>query len=303
MPKLALIQMPCNGTTKENTDKALRMIKQAAEQGADIVALPELFQNPYFPIVQATPEKTSHELAEPVHGETMKLLSQAAKENHVYLLGGSIYERDGEGKNARYYNTALSFDDEGNLIGNYRKCHIPQDPGFFEKEYFEGGDHVEVMDTKHGKIAVLICFDQWHPEIARIAALKGANLIVYPTAIGIPDNEENITGNWRAMWQNAQCGHAAANQIYVAAVNRIGSEKAPGVTTEFFGGSFIADWTGQKLAQLDKEEGITMLDCDFEHQKKVQKSWCVLPNRRPDLYASEGLAESPRLHSKTTAIR
>lgn len=299
MPKVALVQMSCNGSVKENTDKALALVKQAAEKGADIVVLPELFQNPYFPIVQSTPGKDSHDLAEPVNGETMKRLSQAAKENHVHLIGGSIYERDGEGKNARYYNTALSFDDEGNLIGNYRKCHIPQDPGFYEKEYFEGGDTIPVMKTKHGNIAVMICFDQWHPEAARIAALKGANLIVYPTAIGIPQNEKNITGDWRAMWQNAQCGHAAANQVYVAAANRIGREEAPSGLTDFFGGSFIADWTGQKLAQLDKEEGITMLDCDFEHQKQVQEAWCILPNRRPDIYASHELATSPRPQLKT----
>ena len=285
------------GRFRKNTDKALRLICEAAQQGADIVCLPELFQTPYFPIVPGAENAQAFVDAETIPGKTQNILSRAAKENKVLLLGGSIFEREGEGKAARYYNTAMAFDDTGAMIGNYRKCHIPQDPGFYEKDYFAEGPGVQIIDTKFGKIAVMICFDQWHPELARLAAVNGAHLLVYPTAIGIPQNEENITGDWRAMWQNAQKGHAAANQVYVAAVNRIGTESCTNGPTEFFGGSFIADWTGEKLAELDKQEGITMLDCDFAHQKKVQDAWCVLANRRLDI--AQALGDS----NQSTAVK
>lgn len=289
MVKIALVQMSCSGTAEENTRKALAYIKQSAEHGANIVCLPELFQHPYFPIIPK--DERAFDLAEPANGDTAKRLAQAAKENGVYVLGGSIYEREGAGASAKYYNTALVFDDEGQLINNYRKCHIPQDPGFYEKDYFAAGNELKVFDTKYGKICTMICFDQWFPEAARLATLQGAQLLVYPTAIGMPDNVENITGDWRDMWQTAQRGHAASNNVYVAAINRVGNEAAPDGTTEFFGGSFIADYAGKMVANADKQEGIIYADCDFKRQKEVQDAWCFLTNRRPDLYASLGKAK------------
>ncbi len=278
MPKVALIQMACGGTVEENTKKALAKVKEAAANGANIVVLPELFQHPYFPAEESNPEAFNR--AEEIPGETMRQLAQAAKENHIILVGGSVFEREGD----KYYNTAMTFDEDGDMIGKFRKCHIPQDPGFYEKDYFTPGDAIPVIDTKYGKICVMICYDQWFPEAAVKAAANGASLIIYPSAIGYPDSVNDITGDWRDMWQTAQRGHAACNQVYVAGLNRVGEESSKQGKTDFFGGSFIADYSGKMLSSLDKQEDIIYADCNFEHQKTVQNEWGILANRNPKLY-------------------
>jgi predicted amidohydrolase len=280
MFKLALIQMRCSGSREENFASALAKIAEAAANGAQMICLPELFTMPYFP---AEPDgKRFFAEAETIPGDSTRRLSEAAKQHGVYLIGGSLFERDGD----TYYNTAPVFDDTGALIARYRKCHIPQDPGFYEKDYFAEGPGIEVIDTKYGRIAVMICFDQWFPEAARLAALQGASLLIYPTAIGMPDNALNISGDWRAMWQIAQQGHGAANNVYIAAINRVGQETTTENTTRFFGGSFVADYGGRKLVEAGDAETILYAECDFAHQKKVQAAWCLLANRRPSLYGA-----------------
>jgi predicted amidohydrolase len=281
--KVALVQMACSDSQRDNTEYAIEAIRSAANRGANIVCLPELFQSRYFPALPMN--KEAFALAETIPGPTTQQLAEAAKENKVLVIGGSIFERASEGAKAKYFNTAPVFDDTGALLATYRKCHIPQDPGFYEKDYFAEGDGIKVIETKFGKICVMICFDQWFPEAARQAALLGAQLIVYPTAIGMPDNVVNITGDWREMWQTAQRGHAACNNVYVAAINRVGPEpSADGSTTEFFGGSFVADFAGHTIAQADDEPEIIMAECNFEQQRSVQEAWNFFPNRRPDVY-------------------
>lgn len=292
MPRVALIQMSCMPDIAANTEKAVALIEQAATRGAQIVALPELFQHTYFP---AEPKQTdAFKRTESIPGPTTDRLGALAKKLGVYLIGGSIYERVGEGETAIYYNTAPVFDDAGHMIAAYRKCHIPHDPGFYEKDYFAEGDRLNVIETKYGKIAVMICYDQWFPEFARMAALKGAQMLFYPTAIGYPEGIENTTGDWREKWQIAQRGHAAVNDVYVAAINRMGREDLETGVTNFFGGSFICDWAGKKVDELVEDEGIVIADCDFEHQALVQHNWNFFPCRRPGLYAP--LSSDPVTH-------
>jgi predicted amidohydrolase len=278
--KIAAIQMDCSKDPQTNLQNALEKIKQAAEKGAQIICLPELFRTVYF-CADGRNEK-AFDLAEPVNGETVQALAKAARDNKVYIVGGSIYERGDDGK---LYNTAVTFNDEGEVISTYRKCHIPNDPGFEEQFYFTPGDEIKIVDTKYGKLGVLICYDQWFPEAARLAVLKGAQILVYPTAIGMPEGVENITGDWRAMWQGAQTGHACSNNVYVVAINRTGREVLEsGATSDFFGGSFICDFAGKKLAEAKEGEAVLVAECDLARQQQVQKAWRFIVERRPDLY-------------------
>ncbi len=276
---VALIQMSCNDTAEANLKKALERIAEAAKKGAKIVALPEIFLGPYF--CQRPDDNTAFDLAEPMpDGPTVKALSAAAKQHGIVLIGGSLFEKGSDGK---FYNTAPVFGPDGGLIGMYRKTHIPEDILYHEQHYFTPGDTgVRVFETPLGKIAVLICYDQWFPEAARIAALQGAEMIFYPTAIGVIDDqvEENITGDWQGMWTNAQLGHAAVNNIYVCPINRVGKEGA----ITFWGGSFIADPSSKILAKGGNKEEIVMADCDLSRVKPLQKAWRFLNERRPETY-------------------
>jgi predicted amidohydrolase len=276
--KLALIQMSMTDSSADNLKKAANMTEQAAKKGAKIVVLPELFTGPYFCIVPKN--EKAFALAEPIPGPSSKALGELAKKLKIVLVGGSLYEtRDG-----KRYNTSVVFGPDGQNVGTYRKGHIPHDPGFYEQDYFGSGDRpIVVHDTPFGKIAVGICYDQWFPEFARIAALKGADLIVYPTAIGnadVPPVDAAIPENWENMWRSVQVGHAAANCVYVAAVNRVGDEGG----TRFFGGSFIADPNATILAKGNDAEQMVMADIDLSYPKKMQASWRFLLERRPDLY-------------------
>src|SRR5579875_2410537 len=213
--KLGLVQMGMVRDQQKNLDKAVEMMHIASEKGAQIVCLPELFETLYFP-----QDESSDIVAHPIPGPVTEKLSEAAKKNRVVLIAGSLYEKSGR----KSYNTAVAFDDCGNLMGTYRKVHIPNDESFYEQNYFESGKEYQVFETKYGKIGVLICFDQWYPEPARINKLLGAEILFYPTAIGTVRGIDQTEGDWQSAWESVQRGHAIANSIVVAAVNRVGVE-------------------------------------------------------------------------------
>lgn len=276
---LGLIQMSMTDSKEQNLKKAVRMVEQAAAKGAKIVVLPELFATLYF--CQTPKEEKFFALAESIPGPTSNALSALAKKLKIVLVGGSIYEIE----SGKRYNTSCIFGPDGETIGTYRKAHIPHDPGFYEQDYFGSGNEViNVHKTPYGNIAVGICYDQWFPEYARIAALKGAELIVYPTAIGKPDIvppvDPGIPEDWETMWRSVQVGHAAANCIYVAAVNRVGNEGS----THFYGGSFVADPNARLLKKADDSEQVVLVEIDLSYPKKMQTAWRFLEERRPDLY-------------------
>ena len=274
---VGLVQMRCDGPRPENLARAVRLVGEAARRGAKLVVLPELFMGPYF--CQRPDDRSAFDLAEPVPGPTVEALARAAKEHGVVLVGGSVFEKAGQ----TFYNTSVVIDEQGRLLGTYRKTHIPEDILYHEQHYFAPGDTgVRVFDTSAGKVCPLICYDQWYPEAARIAALRGAELLVYPTAIGVIDEqvEQNITGDWEQMWRSAQVGHAAANNVFVAAVNRVGRE---GDIT-FWGGSFVADPAGAVVSKAAAGEEIVLVECDLARVKALQKAWRFLENRRPGAY-------------------
>ncbi len=275
---LGLIQMRCDGPRDANLARAVEFIGAAAKKGTQLVVLPELFLGPYF--CQRPDDRAAFDLAEPVPGPAVEVLAQAARTHRVVLVGGSLFERSPDG---RFYNTAAVLDADGRLLGTYRKTHIPEDVLYHEQHYFTPGDTgIRVFATSVGRVAPLICYDQWYPEAARIATLRGAEIIVYPTAIGVIDDnvEQNITGDWEQMWRSAQVGHAAVNNVYVAAVNRVGREGH----ISFWGGSFIADPAGAVLAQAGAGEEIVVAECRLARVPALQNAWRFLANRRPEVY-------------------
>lgn len=275
---IGLIQTKPSADVRKNLADALLQIEEAAGQGAQVVCLPELFLSPYF--CQRPDDKSAFESTESIPGPTSKALAAAAAKHGIVLVGGSIFEKASDGK---YYNTAVVFGPDGKTIGTYRKTHIPEDILYHEQQYFEPGDTgIRVFETPFGKIAPLICYDQWYPEAARLATLAGAEIIVYPTAIGVIDDEveENITGDWEGMWRNAMLGHAAVNNVFIAGINRVGKEGA----ITFWGGSFVADPSSAVVALAGKSEEILLAKCDLDRVKPLQKAWRFLENRRPDQY-------------------
>ena len=274
--RIGLIQMKCAHSREENLASALKKVEEAAMKGAQIVCLPELFQSFYF--CQKKDDKTALALAEPVPGSTTAALAEVAKKLKIVLVGGSVFEKGNDGK---FYNTSPVFGPDGALLGTYRKTHIPEDPLYYEQDYFTPGDTgVRVFETPFGRIAVLICFDQWFPEAARIAALKGAEIIFYPTAIGNFTDEVTPEGNWQEAWEAVQRGHAIANNVFVAAVNRVGIEDK----LEFFGGSFVSDAFGTIIAHAGQGEETLLVDCDLGMIPEVRESWGFFRNRRPEFY-------------------
>jgi N-carbamoylputrescine amidase len=276
---IALIQMRCDAKRGKNLTRATELIAEAVGAGARLVVLPELFLSHYF--CQKPDDKTAFELAEPIPGPTVQVLAGLAKHHQIVLVGGSIFEHGSDGQ---YYNTTVVFDETGKPIGRYRKTHIPEDALYHEQHYFSPGDTgIRVFETSVGKIAPLICYDQWYPEAARIATLKGAEMLIYPTAIGVIDEsvEANITGDWEQMWRSAQVGHAAVNNVFVAAVNRCGREGH----IRFWGGSFIADPSGAVLAKGGGSQEIVLARCDLTRVAALRKAWRFLDNRRPDTYS------------------
>lgn len=270
--KIGMVQMGTKPSRKENVAKATLLIAEAARNGADVVCLPELFSSMYFPR-----EKGKKAPSEPVPGPTTRALSDAAKENGVIVIGGSVCERAG----SRVYNTCPVFSEEGKMLGKYRKIHLPQDEHYYEQDYFETGDRYSVFQTSCGNLGTLICFDQWYPEAARIIRLLGAQILFYPTAIGWVRGIEQAEGDWKAAWEAVQVGHAISNSIVVCAVNRVGIEGG----TTFWGGSFVCDQFGKVLMRAgNKEEGVSVVSCDLSLGKMVEDGWGFLRNRRKETY-------------------
>jgi N-carbamoylputrescine amidase len=277
---VGLIQMRCAADPEANLKKAVERIRQAAAGGAQIICLPELFRSPYFCQQQ---DPRLFDLAESIPGPSTEQLAQAARETGTVLVV-SLFERRTAGI---YHNTAAILDADGTLLGIYRKMHIPDDPLYFEKYYFTPGDlGFRAFDTRFGRIGVLVCWDQWYPEAARLTALQGAQLLLYPTAIGWHPREKAQFGQIQhEAWELVQRSHAVANGVYVAAVNRIGHEGAAGGGLEFWGASFVSDPFGTVVqrASQDREE-VVVAECDPAKLEDIRRNWPFLRDRRIDAY-------------------
>ena len=285
---VGLIQMSCSAEPEQNLQKALDRIAEAAKQGAQIVCLQELFRSQYF-CQQENPEL--FDLAEPIPGPSSGALGKAAAQHGVVIVG-SLFERRAAGV---YHNTATVHRSDGTLAGIYRKMHIPDDPLYYEKYYFTPGDlGFQVFETRFGRVGTLVCWDQWYPEAARLTALRGADLLVYPTAIGWHPAEKQEWGErQREAWRTVQRSHAVANNLYVAAVNRVGVEQPladspdkPGDYRgiEFWGSSFVAGPMGETLAEAGEGEQLLLAECDFGKIEQVRRNWPFLRDRRIDAY-------------------
>ncbi len=278
--KIGLIQMTCSDDPQANLDKARDRIRQAAARGAQVVCLPELFNSLYF--CQA--EDHAHfKLAETIPGPTTERLGALARELVVVLIA-PLFERRAPGV---YHNTAAIIDADGAYLGKYRKMHIPDDPLYYEKFYFTPGDlGFRAWDTRYGRIGVLICWDQWYPEAARLTALQGAQIIFYPTAIGWhPEEKAELGARQHSAWEAIQRSHAIANGIYVAAINRIGHEGAVPGGIDFWGGSFLCDPEGDVVARCSHEkEETVVLSCDLAKVDIIRTHWPFLRDRRVDAY-------------------
>ncbi len=286
--RVGLVQMSCGPDPDANLDKAADRVREAAREGAEVICLPELFRAQYF---CQREDIALFDLAEPIPGPSTERLSVIAREEKVVVVA-SVFERRTAGL---YHNTAAVLDRDGSLAGRYRKMHIPDDPLYYEKFYFAPGDlGFKAIDTAVGKLGTLVCWDQWYPEGARITALQGANLLLYPTAIGWhpSEKEEFGTAQYDA-WQTIQRAHAIANGVYVGAVNRVGHEhgdirgnRAEGPGLEFWGGSFLADPFGRIVAKAahDREE-ILIGEVDLGLLENTRRNWPFLRDRRIDAYA------------------
>ncbi len=291
---IGLIQMAPGPDPEKNLRSAAARVEKASDVGAQIVCLPELFRSQDF---CQSEDATLFDIAEPIPGPTTKTLGKLAKKLKVVLIA-PLFERRTAGI---YHNSAAIIDSTGEIVGLYRKMHIPDDPAYYEKFYFTPGDlGFQAFDTRVGRISALICWDQWYPEGARISSLRGASGLFYPTAIGWHPHEKKKHGKaQRDAWQTVQRGHAIANGIYVAAVNRVGFEKPVETSAgiEFWGSSFITDPQGVLIAEsaFDKEE-ILLGEIDLEHLEDVRRNWPFLRDRRIDAYdgiTSRFLGNSP----------
>ncbi len=273
---LALHQLAANPTGADYLDRAIASVRAAAAQGANICVLPELFRSPYF---CQEMEPRHFDLAEPVPGPTTERLGKLAAELGVVIVA-SLFERAMAGL---HYNTTAVLDADGKLLGKYRKAHIPDDPLYCEKFYFAPGDsEFPVFQTRFAKLGVLICWDQWFPEAARLCALKGAELLVYPTAIGkIASEPADEQARQLDAWRTVQRGHAIANGLYVAAVNRVGVEAG----IDFWGHTFCAGPQGELLAEADdRTEATLLVQCNRAHAADVRNMWPFFRDRRIDAY-------------------
>jgi N-carbamoylputrescine amidase len=278
--RIGLIQMACSTDPNENLAKAEWRIREAAGKGAQIVCVQELFRSQYFCREE---DPGLFDLAEPVPGPTTESFARLARALEVAIVG-SVFERRAAGV---YHNTALVVDADGALLGIYRKMHIPDDPGYYEKYYFAPGDlGFRCFDTRFARVAPLVCWDQWYPEAARLAALGGAQVLFYPTAIGWHPPEKARSGAAEHdAWRTIQRAHAIANGLYLAAVNRVGYEGPPETGLEFWGGSFVADPFGQVLAAASHDgEETLIVECDPRRIEKVRREWPFLRDRRIDAY-------------------
>jgi N-carbamoylputrescine amidase len=277
--RIGLVQMACSKDPNENLAKAVWRIREAAGKGSQIVCLQELFRSQYF----CQEERSdTFDLAETIPGPSTAVLTGLARELNIVIVA-SLFERRMAGI---YHNTAVVIDADGTLLGSYRKMHIPDDPRFYEKYYFTPGDlGVRCFNTRYARIAPLVCWDQWYPEAARMAALGGAEVLFYPTAIGFHHSDVGEATAQHNAWETVQRAHAIANGIYVAAVNRVGFEEgAPGDGLQFWGGSFVADPQGRMLAKAADQEETLIVECDPRRIEEVRRNWPFLRDRRIDAY-------------------
>jgi N-carbamoylputrescine amidase len=280
---IGLLQLRSTPNPKENLAHAIEKIREAADRGAQIICMDELFHGEYF---CRTEDADLFNLAEPIPGPTTEALAQVAKEKKVVVVA-SLFERRAAGI---YHNTVAVLDADGSLLGKYRKMHIPDDPLYYEKFYFTPGDlGFPNFDTAYGRIGVQICWDQWYPEGSRLTAMQGAQVIFYPTSIGWHPHEKAQFGAAQLdAWRTIQRAHAIANGVYVAVVNRVGYEGKPekgDAGLEFWGNSFVADPFGRILSEAsnDKEETL-IVECDPAESEETRRNWPFLRDRRIDAY-------------------
>ena len=271
---VGLVQMACSPDASKNLEKAVHSIRAAAKQGAQIICLPELFLTQYF---CQTEDPDNFSLAEPLPGPTSTTLSNLAKELQVVLIV-PLFEKRTQGI---YHNTAIVIDADGSIAGTYRKMHIPDDPCFFEKFYFTPGDTgFKSFSTRYGKVGVLICWDQWFPEAARLTALSGAQFLFYPTAIGYQDEDAKVSQKQISAWETIQKSHAISNGVFLASVNRVGRENA----LTFWGKSFICNPFGEVIGQAEDEPQILIAKCPLSEIESTRQNWPFLRDRRVDAY-------------------
>jgi N-carbamoylputrescine amidase len=276
--KVGLVQMSCTGNPEENFQKAIAKTREAAKKGAQIICLQELFRSLYFCDVE---DYENFKLAEAIPGPSTDALSKLAAELGIVIIA-SLFEKRTQGI---YHNTTAVLDADGTYLGKYRKMHIPDDPSYFEKFYFTPGDlGYKVFKTKFATIGVLICWDQWYPEAARLTALTGAEVLFYPTAIGWATSQDELTNSEQFnAWQTIQRSHAVANGLHVVSVNRVGFEQNGAM--KFWGGSFVANPLGRVLFQAshDKEE-VEVVEIDLDRTDSVRVHWPFMRDRRIDSY-------------------
>ncbi len=281
--KVGIVQQSCSANTAENIQKSMDAIKKCAENGARLVVLQELHTGLYF---CQTEDTRMFDLAEPIPGPSTEKFAAAAKENGVVLVT-SLFEKRAPGL---YHNTAVVFEKDGSIAGKYRKMHIPDDPAYYEKFYFTPGDlGFDPIQTSVGKLGVLVCWDQWYPEAARLMALAGADLLIYPTAIGWESTDEQAEKDRQInAWMISQRGHAVANGLPVVSVNRTGFEADPsGVTNgiTFWGNSFVAGPQGEIIQQLPADKELAeVVEIDMKRSENVRRIWPFLRDRRIDAY-------------------
>jgi len=293
--KVGLVQMRAEEDPKANLAKALAGIETAARKRAQVVCLQELFRSRYFP---QSEDAKKFRLAETVPGPTTESLSRLARAKGVVIIA-SLFEKRSSGI---YHNTAVVLDADGSVLGKYRKMHIPDDPCYYEKFYFTPGDlGFPSFDTRYARIGVLICWDQWFPEAARLTALSGATILFYPTAIGwLSQEPRSVAKAQREAWELIQRGHAVANGVYVAAVNRVGREGK----LRFWGSSFVADPFGEVIARAGgNRDEVLVVPCSFKKIDETRQSWPFLRDRRVDAYGGlttrfldEGSQQIPLRH-------
>jgi len=282
---VGLVQQSFTADTKSNLNQTIDYIRTLAKQGANLVVLPELHRSLYF---CQTENRDNFSLAEPVPGPTSETLSEIARELSIVIVA-SIFEKRTKGI---YHNTAVVIENNGDIAGIYRKMHIPDDPGYYEKYYFTPGDlGFKAIDTSAGKIGVLVCWDQWYPEAARLTALAGADLIVIPTAIGWdPADTEDEKKRQRDAWITIQRSHAIANGVPLVSCNRTGYEPDPSNQTkgiEFWGSSFIAGPQGEILGECASDISAPLVvTVDLDHNEQIRQTWPYLRDRRIDAYDS-----------------
>lgn len=271
---VGLIQTVVSEDMDANLKKAVAKIEEAAKKGAQIICLQELYNTRYFPQEE---QQDAKKYAETIPGKSTNAFSELAKKYKIIIIV-PLFEQASNGK---FYNSAVVIDTNGKLLETYHKIHVPQDPMFYEQNYFELGDlGYKVYNTAYAKIAVLICYDQWFPEAARICTLQGADILFYPTAIGYIKDHTSADGDWHGAWQTVQRGHAIVNGVHVVAVNRVGQEGE----LEFWGGSFVCDAFGNILAEAGNKEETLIAPVDLSFNKRIRDGWGFLKNRRPDTY-------------------